>query len=73
MPDIYITKEYYDINSLKMIIIKIKDGDKQIYGESDIVKINTYAILHLNDTKKLYKRINLSDGSERRNKKHLEI
>ena len=68
-PNMFITKEYYNLNSLENDNnkeIKI-DSDKVIIGESTIVKEQTYAILHNNNTKKLYKRIKLSDGSERWN------
>ena len=64
-PDIFIAKEYYSIQSLENDNnkeIKI-DKDKLILGETDIVKPNTYAILSIDNNKKIYKRIVLADES----------
>ena len=63
----YISKEYYTIESLRNDnnkAIKV-DKDKQRIGESDIVPIDSYALLRLdNGNKKIFKRDKLSNGNE---------
>ena len=62
--DKYISKEYYSSEDLK------KDNNNQIevdkdkirIGESKFVEIDSYAILHLDSRKQLFKRIVLSGG-----------
>jgi len=62
----YISKEYHDVESLrndnnKQIYV---DKDKQRVGESNIVPIDSYALLHLgNGKKKIFKRDELSNGN----------
>ena len=60
----FISKEYYSIDDLKIDNNKEVevDKDKLRIGESKFVTLNSFALLHLDGKKRLFKRIELSSG-----------